>query len=356
MLTVPTKPIPLLYNIYREVIPTVHRYFNRWDQLAQTIPDLELRSQALDAIQKKKFHCEGGGVFGLVARDRFDDLIQFIIAYQITCDYLDNLCDQSPSLDPNDFRSLHQALIDALTPGASLKNYYQYRKEQEDGGYLHALVKTCQDILITFPSFEKVQTGMLELSGYYGDLQVHKHVIKEERIPRLEKWFAKHQHKVPEMTWFEFSACTASTLGIYAQATYATKANLTEETAKVLKDGYYPWLQGVHILLDYFIDQEEDIADDELNFLFYYENEEHMIERFRFFVEKAEEYIAKLPDPQFHRMIIRGIIAIYIADEKVQGDKDLKKKSKQMIKMGGLPTLLFFLNRWMFRRNRKKVT
>ncbi|MFC0562047.1 tetraprenyl-beta-curcumene synthase family protein [Halalkalibacter alkalisediminis] len=351
-MTVPTKPIPLLYNVYKEVIPTVHRYFNQWDQLAQTIPDPELRSQALDAINKKQFHCEGGGVFGLVARDRFDDLIQFIIAYQITCDYLDNLCDQSPSLDPNDFRSLHQALLDALTPGASLKNYYQYRQEQEDGGYLHALVKTCQDILITFPSFEKVQAGMLELSGYYGDLQVHKHVVKEERIPRLEKWFAEHQHKVPEMTWFEFSACTASTLGIYVQATYATKPDLTEITAKALKDGYYPWLQGVHILLDYFIDQEEDIADDELNFLFYYENEEQMIERFRFFVEKAEEYLAKLPDPQFHRMIIRGIIAIYIADEKIQGDKDLKRKSKQMIKMGGLPTLLFFLNRWMVRRKR----
>lgn len=329
----------------------VHLYFDRWDQFAQKIPDPELRSQAVGAITKKKFHCEGGGVFGLVARDRMDDLIQFIIAYQIMCDYLDNLCDQSPSLDPNDFRSLHQALLDALTPGEPVKNYYQYREEQEDGGYLHALVRTCQEILVTFPSFDKVQAGMLELSGYYGDLQVHKHVIKEERIPRLEKWFSEHKHKVPEMTWYEFSACTASTLGIYAQATYATKPELTEETAQTLKDGYYPWLQGVHILLDYFIDQEEDIADDELNFLFYYDSEEEMIERFRYFVEKAEEYIAKLPDPQFHRMIIRGIIAIYIADEKVQGDKELKKKSKQMIKMGGLPTLLFFLNRWMFRRD-----
>ncbi len=339
-------------KIYKEVIPTVHKYFDPWKQKAATIPDPELRAQALDSLEKKEFHCEGGGVYGLVAKDRFEDLIQFIIAYQIACDYLDNLCDRSPALDPNDFRLLHQSLLDALTPGAELKNYYQYRTEQEDGGYLHALVKTCQDILITFPAFDKVQAGMLELSGYYGDLQVHKHVKKEERIPRLESWFEKHRHKVPEMTWYEFSACAGSTLGIYTLATYATKSDLTQETANILKEGYYPWLQGVHILLDYFIDQEEDIAEDELNFLFYYENEEEMIDRFRLFVGKSEELIEKLPDPKFHKMIIRGVIAIYISDEKVQKDKEMKIKSKKMIKMGGLPTLLFYLNSWMYRRER----
>lgn len=349
-MNVPTKPIPLLINIYRDVIPTVHRYFNQWKEKAATIPNQELRSQALDSLEKKAFHCEGGGVYGLVAKDRFDELIQFIIAYQITCDYLDNLCDQSPSLNPDDFCCLHQALLDALTPGAKLTNYYQFREEQEDGGYLHALVQTCQDILSTFPSFEKVQAGMLELSGYYGDLQVHKHVKKEERIPRLEAWFEEHRHKVPDMNWFEFSACAGSTLGIYALATYATKPELTEETAAALKNGYYPWLQGVHILLDYFIDQEEDIADDELNFLFYYDNEEQMIERFRFFVDQADHCLSTLPDPKFHRMINRGIIAIYIADEKVQKDKEMKKKSKKMIKTGGLPTLIFYLNSWMYRK------
>ncbi|NEU30010.1 tetraprenyl-beta-curcumene synthase family protein [bacterium LRH843] len=349
-MNVPTKPIPVLMKMHKEVIPTVHRYLDEWKEKAQMIPDSELRSQALDALTKKYFHCEGGGVYGLLAKDRFEELIQFIIAYQLTCDYLDNLCDQSPSFDPNDFRSLHQALLDALTPGAAPKNYYEYRQEQEDGGYLHALVKTCQTILATFPSFEKVQAHMLELSGYYGDLQVHKHVKKEERIPRLEAWFNEHRHKVPDMTWFEFSACTGSTLGIYTLAAYSTKPNLTDEMALKIKDGYYPWFQGVHLLLDYFIDQEEDLADDELNFLSYYESEEQMIERFRYFVDKAEEALLTLPDWKFHRLLLRGAIAIYIADEKVQKDKEMKKKSRKMIKKGGLPTLIFYLNSWVFRR------
>ncbi|MBP3949832.1 tetraprenyl-beta-curcumene synthase family protein [Bacillus suaedae] len=350
-MTVPTKPIPLLIDIYRQVLPTVHTHFDKWKVRATQIPNSELRSQAMDALEKKEFHCEGGGVFGLAA-ERFDELIQFIIAYQIICDYLDNLCDQSPALDPNDFRQLHQALLDALTPGAEPKNYYLYHEEQEDGGYLHELIQTCQKVLVTFPSFSVVQSAMLELSGFYGDLQVHKHVKKEERIPRLEEWFNLHKDLVPDMTWFEFSACTGSTLGIYTLATYATRKGLTKETAIKLKNGYFPWVQGVHLLLDYFIDQEEDIADDELNFLFYYENEEQMIERFRFFVMKAEECLSSLPDPEFHRMILKGILAMYISDEKVQKDKEMKKKSKKMIKLGGLPTMIFYLNSWMMRRKR----
>ncbi|WP_245308256.1 tetraprenyl-beta-curcumene synthase family protein [Halalkalibacter urbisdiaboli] len=350
---VPTKPIPLLLMIYREVVPTVHRYFNPWIEKAQAIPDEELRSQALDALKKKAFHCEGGGVFGLVTQDRFEDIVQFIIAYQIMCDYLDNLCDQSDSLDPNDFRSLHNALLCAVDPERPLENFYAHRKEQEDGGYLRELIGTCRRVLLTFPSFDAVKKDMLELSGYYGDLQVYKHVKKEERIPLLKEWFELHREKHPTMTWFEFSACTASTLGLYTLASYGAQNNIALETAKSIKDGYYPWVQGVHILLDYFIDQEEDIADDELNFLFYYDSEEEMIERFNYFVKQAEKGLKNLPDPKFHRMILRGVIAMYLSDDKVQGDKEMKLKSKKMIKMGGLPTFLFYLNSWIFRRGSK---
>ncbi len=286
-LKAPTKPIPLLLDVYREVLPTVHRYHDQWKEKAATIPDPELRSQAIDVLERKAFHCEGGGIYSLLARDRFDDLIQFIIAYQLICDYLDNLCDQSPSLDPNDFYSLHRALVTALTPGASLEDYYKFRNEKDDGGFLQSLIETCQEILATFPSFASVQAHMLDLSRYYGELQVHKHVKKEERVPRLEKWFAGYRSELPEMSWFEFSACTGSTLAIYTLATYSTKTNLSAETAMKLKDGYFPWVQGVHLLLDYFIDQQEDIADDELNFLFYYDHEEQMVDRFRFFYEKS---------------------------------------------------------------------
>ncbi len=109
-------------------------------------------------------------------------------------------------------------------------------------------------------------------------------------------------------------------------------------------------VQGLHIMLDYFIDQEEDRAEDDLNFVFYYESEEEMVRRIRHFKEKAEETIRCLPDWKFHRLINKGLLAIYLADQKVQQDKELKRTAKRFIRFGGLPTVFFYLNSWVYRR------
>ncbi|MEB1807889.1 MAG: tetraprenyl-beta-curcumene synthase family protein [Bacillaceae bacterium] len=350
---IPNQPWTLMYSIYRNVIPTVHRYLEEWKEKAEAIPNPELRKQALMSIETKTFHCEGGGIYGLLAGPEVDKIIKFIVAYQTISDYLDNLCDRSTSLDPEDFRALHQSMGHALTPGTEPENYYRLRDEQDDGGYLSSLVLTCQQVLKQLPSFAKAQSVMLELCQYYCDLQVYKHVKKEDRVPLLEEWFSIHKDKVPEMSWFEFSACAGSTLGIFCLAAYATKEDLKEETVQRVRDGYFPYVQGLHILLDYFIDQEEDRIGGDLNFCFYYENEEELILRFRHFVEQAEASIEQLPNRNFHYLINKGLVAIYLADEKVQRQKKVKDTAKKFIRLGGMSTLFFYINSWVYRRGSK---
>ncbi|WP_088105986.1 tetraprenyl-beta-curcumene synthase family protein [Halalkalibacter urbisdiaboli] len=347
---VPTKPWTLLFNIYRDVLPDSHKELDKWREKAKTIPDLELRKQALASIKDKAFHCEGGAVYGLLAGKNRRKIIRFIVAYQTISDYLDNLCDRSTSLDMNDFRELHTSMFHALTPGKSTMNYYRYRDEQDDGGYLASLVTTCQEVLMELPGFQHAQSEMLQLAEYYVDLQVYKHVEKSKRVELLENWFDGHKHDWPEMTWYEFSACAGSTLGIFCFAAYAANSVLDRERVNLLKKGYFPWVQGLHIMLDYFIDQEEDRQENDLNFMFYYESEEKMVERMKYVKEQAEISIRSLPDWKFHKMINKGLIALYLADEKVQVQKELKKTAKRFIKFGGLPTVFFYLNSWMYRR------
>src|SRR5690625_236701 len=162
-----------MYNIYRKVLPTVSSYLHLWREKAKQIPNEELRTQALASIKEKAFHCEGGAVYGLLAGKQYEKVIQFIVAYQTISDYLDNLCDRSTSLDQKDFRALHESMGHALTPGAKTNNYYRYRKDQDDGGYLASLVKTCQDVLSELEGFTDVQQTMYELAHYYCDLQVY---------------------------------------------------------------------------------------------------------------------------------------------------------------------------------------
>lgn len=106
---------------------------------------------------QKKFHCQGGAVFALLAGEMCEKAVRFIIAYQTISDYLDNLCDRSTSFDLKDFRMLHEAMKDALRPGVGLRNYYTYCEEQADGGYLEALVRTCQSALANIENYEQIR-------------------------------------------------------------------------------------------------------------------------------------------------------------------------------------------------------
>ena len=171
------------------VLPKVRRHLDHWKGRAAAIREAELRRQALASIETKTFHCEGGALYALLAGEERDEAIRFIVAYQTISDYLDNLCDRSTSFDPDDFTALHQSMLHALTPGAPTVDYYRLRSEQDDGGYLADLVRTCQDVLSRVPRYDVISGWLYELEGLYADLQVHKHVHAEERVPRLRAWF-----------------------------------------------------------------------------------------------------------------------------------------------------------------------
>jgi tetraprenyl-beta-curcumene synthase len=341
-------------DIYQKVLPQTHMYLKEWEIYAERIPNAELRRQALMSIKSKTFHCEGGSIYGLLTPNNLDSIIEFIVAYQTISDYLDNLCDRSTSLNPTDFKALHESMLHALSPHEKPHNYYRYREEQEDGGYLEALVTTCQKVLKTLPHYEKIAPHLVELAHYYIDLQVHKHVKEEERIPRLVHWYEQYKEKIPEMSWYEFSACAGSTLGIFCLVSYASREEWSENLAQTIKESYFPWVQGLHILLDYFIDQEEDLKGGDLNFCFYYENDTKLAERFAHFVREADKSVANLPDQMFHRSINHGLLGIYLADEKVKKQKHIQKTAKNIIQFGGRSTFFFYLNGWIYRKMKKR--
>ncbi|TDQ40291.1 tetraprenyl-beta-curcumene synthase family protein [Aureibacillus halotolerans] len=346
----PTTTITLMKDMYKTVFPFVRMHLGEWKKKAEGIENRELREQALASIEHKAFHCEGGSVYALLAgRENVSECVRFIIAYQTISDYLDNLCDRSTSQDPNDFEALHESMADALTPGAPARNYYRFREDQNDNGYLNALVTTCQDVLQKLPAYEMIAPSLLELESYYADLQVHKHVALAEREPRLINWFEVHQAKLPEMTWFEFSACAGSTLGIFCLTSYAFQPSFSKEDTLKVKEGYFPYVQGLHILLDYFIDQEEDLAEGDLNFCTYYEDQQAMVDRFAHFVSKAEQHLKGLPNEKFHRLVNRGLLGLYLSDDKVNEAKPIRKIAKNIRRLGGFASFFFYINARAYR-------
>ncbi|MFC2947116.1 tetraprenyl-beta-curcumene synthase family protein [Virgibacillus sediminis] len=331
---IPTRAVTLMKSVYQQVFPAVDKELSYWRKRAEEIPDRELRNQALSSMEAKRFHCQGGAVYSLLAGAKHVEAVRFIVAYQTISDYLDNLCDRSTSMNPEDFCLLHEAMSDALKPGTKTKNYYLLREEQDDGGYLAELVRTCQESLGMLDNYQMVEGHLLELQGLYADLQVHKHVRKEERMPRLTSWYKGYEAKFPDLDWHEFAASAGSTLGIFCLISYGLSGNLNETMAKDIIHGYFPYIQGIHILLDYFIDQQEDQEEGDLNFCNYYENYSRMRERFLYFIQQAEDRGRRLPDPGFHQMVVEGLVGLYLGDPKVNGLQYGPEMKRKLVKRG----------------------
>jgi len=308
----------LLFHFIRHTLPRVKRLLNQWKQEAYLCGDEELRIQALNSIAGKDFHCQGGAVFAVPYPASEDLLLRVIVAYQTLCDYLDNLCDRADCLDGLAFRELHASLIDALTPKGEKHSYYRTYPYRNDGGYINKMVDECRNSLQQLPSYQLVQADVIALAKLYIELQVKKHIAWEVREKTLIKWAKANLIEYPGVQWNEYAAATGSTLAIFALLGLAARENVERNEIKTTLQTYFPWICGLHILLDYFIDQEEDRMGGDLNFTFYYPDNKVMIKRLKTFIREAHLQASQLPNPSFARTVIEGLLAMYFSDKKVK--------------------------------------
>lgn len=313
-------------RLFRQVLPQVDAELEHWSRQASQIPDAVLRGQALASIRHKRFHCEGGATFALFARGegQVRSLVRLIVALQTISDYLDNLCDRSTSLDTRDYRMLHYSMLDAVTPGGPLPpaqslRYYSRHPHQDDGGYLHKLVTTCRDEISRLPGYHVAAPHVWRLVRLYSDLQVLKHAPKDRREQLLRSWHRRHRDWAGDIEWYEFCAAAGSTLAMFALFSLAGRGSPDPVAVQDLLKAYFPWVCGLHIMLDYWIDQEEDRVGDDLNFVEYYGSQERTSARLRAMLKEALRRVRRLPDGRLHETIVQGLPGLYLSDPKAMG-------------------------------------
>lgn len=332
--------ISFLYKFITKEFNLVNKELNKWEYFCQIYSEEVLAYQAISSIKYKKFHCQGGSVYALYPGSKFD-ITPFIVAYQTICDYLDNLCDRTTNLNEKAFRQLHFAAEDALKPDDAYCNYYKYYDYKNDGGYLKNLVLECKKIIKMLPSYDKISAYIIELEKMYSELQTYKHLGLDIRISKLNTWSYNlvdsiKQERNSSIYPCEFWAATGSTLGIFILVAMATDDNLDTSKVENVFRAYFPWVSTVHIMLDYFIDKEEDKINSDLNFLDYYKDKDEFKIRMEYLIGKSVEEISKLEFTGFHMMIMKGLMAMYLSDPKIKLKED-KKIRKNFIKATGKP-------------------
>ncbi|MGI6065507.1 MAG: tetraprenyl-beta-curcumene synthase family protein [Bacillota bacterium] len=311
--------VKTIYSFVKDIFPLVDKELDYWREQAAIIPDQVLRTQALASIKTKRFHCQGGSVFALFPGVKRELLVRFIVAFQTISDYLDNLCDRAGCQDEKAFRQLHRAITEALSPDSVMSDYYAYYPYRDDGGYLKFLVQECRKVIGILPSYRFVQQETGQLGLLYSELQSLKHIPKNMREEKIAQWTAPYLKVYKNISLWEFAAATGSTLAIFMLCTGAFDPALTKEQVDEIIKAYFPYVCGLHILLDYFIDQEEDYQEGDLNFVFYYRDHEERQARLTFFLEESLSRVAKLPFSYFHVAVIEGLLALYLSDQKASG-------------------------------------
>lgn len=335
--------LPLIITFIRTIFPQVNKELNYWADYAEKHACSELKEQALASIRDKKFHCQGGSIYSLHQGIHTEGFIKLVVALQTISDYLDNLCDRAGIANENAFRQLHLAMTDALDPEAAPHDYYEFYPFKDDGNYLLTLVITCQEQVRTLPSYPLVKAELLKLASLYSQLQTYKHLEPAHRKDKMIDWIHLHSHHYPSITDWEFAAATGSTLGMFMLCAAASDKNLTPSMVTQISAAYFPWISDLHILLDYFIDFEEDQTNGDLNFLTYYTDESQLVSRLSLFTEQALFQAQTLPNPLFHKTVVQGLLAMYLSDPKTHRPKEQSIKKALLKKAGGYTTFLYAL-------------
>lgn len=330
----PTSAPQFLYRLFRYVLPIARTEIEVWTRKAESIPDACLREQALNSLRQKRFHADGGCVYAAVNLVHTQGLVRLIVALQTISDYLDNLCDRCQTYDEADFQQLHHAMRDAVRPSAPLRPYYALRGNPDDGGYLADLVHTCQKELGLLPGYVSVANHVHWLVERYCELQAYKHIDPMDREQKLIQWWNLYQPRFPAIEWWEFAAATGSTLGVFALFLAATEP-VDEAQADRLFEGYFPFLCGLHILLDYLIDLEEDQREGDFNFVRCYESAQTARQRIRHFARESWTRAKGLPDGlRIHRDVVKGLLGMYLSDDKVKAQRDVRPTRQLLWEFG----------------------
>jgi len=302
-----------LFARYLASYQTVKKELLKWRKLSSKLPE-DLREQARSSLKEKQFHCLGGSIYMCYPGVKREVMLKAIISLQTISDYLDNLCDRMDINNASAFQTLHLSFFDALDPDAEISDYYHHCSFQESI-YLSALVRECQSQLVKMPYYHIYQNEIMKLAEKYCDLQVRKHLYPEAKI-LVQNWAADN-FDLDELAWYEWAAASGSTLNIFMFFA-ASFYDYSSKEIERITDVYFPWIQALHIMLDYLIDREEDLLYNDLNFTFFYSDPDEAVRRINYIYNKSRTLISELPHPEFHDLVLQGLIAMYGSDPKIK--------------------------------------
>jgi tetraprenyl-beta-curcumene synthase len=346
------------------VFPRVCLSIAGWKRSARRIPDPVLRQLALAALQEKRGNIEGAAAFAAFAPwATRGAATRAASAFQAAYNLLDMLGEQ-PSTDPiRDGERLHNALLFALgwpssaplageiDPGVQALDWYEHHPEREDGGYLSALLEECRSAFASLPAYAAAAPAARAAAERIVAFQSLNLSEAQGDHAELERWALAATPPDTDLQWWETAAAAGSSLGVHALIAAAASSDLDKNRADMLERAYFPWIGGLHSLLDNLIDKREDEAAGHRSLVEYY-GPQRAAQRMQWMAERAALVAGELPHSRRHVVILAAMIGNYLSTPEAHSPQ-LDPVSQAVLRTTGplaTPTMFVFELRQLLTR------
>jgi tetraprenyl-beta-curcumene synthase len=280
--------------------------------MAHLIPDQPLREDALSALHRKRGQTDGAGLFSILPEARSLPFLRLLVAYQVIWDFLDSAHERAA--ETKNGIQLHTALVDALDPSRTPRDYYRYHPSREDGGYLHELVRTCQENCSRLPGFQAVAPLIAQEARRAEVLALNHEADAAARDASLRAW-ATREFPDAGTSWWELSGAASAGLTIFALLALAADGHTPERLLARTRGVYFPWATAAATMLDSYVDRAEDEASGDHSYVSHYATPERVIERVGELVEHSLLGSRELPNGERHTLIVACMVAMYLTKD-----------------------------------------
>jgi tetraprenyl-beta-curcumene synthase len=290
-------------------------------------------------LEHKRTHAHGAALFWTLPRRRNHDLLRLLVAYELIWDTLDNLSESAVAHGQVDGRQLHRAIADAIDPGAPICDYYERHPWRDDGGYLRALVDTCQHRCGALPSFHAVHDLALREAHRAQVLALNHHPDSAHRENTLKQWALNEYPGEHGTSWWELSGAASAPLAIHALLALAAEPASTQREAACTHAVYFPSLSAATTMLDSYVDQLEDTDNGDHSYIAHYPDAESTALSISRLVRASLVQAKTLPNGHRHTVIAAAMIAMYLSKDTARSPQ-LRNATSDFIRAGGTLTRL----------------
>lgn len=301
------------HRYWWRAFPQARAELHAWRKHAARIPDVQLRTAALCALDTKRCDLEGAiGFAAMFANEaNLNHAVRAITSFQLVFDYLDCIV-ETPNPDPvTNSQSLHRALSVALTAGDDHHDYYEHQSSSDDAGYLRLLVDSCRQATTRLPAFSVTDVPMRRALERIITYQSLSHGTDGASQTSFLCWAQSQSVPGTEMWWWETGAATGSQLAVLALIAAAADPDTDREHAQAIEGAYFPWVGALSTLLDSVVDRDRDRVECRPSLLDHYSSSQQMSDRMKLMATEATHAVNPLANAYRHRILLAAMGAFF---------------------------------------------